>query len=60
MSQEKSMSEKILEQFIKESGWHTSRSDDNEHLTIKNSDRRVTGHLYKDGTIKGTNPWLLK
>jgi len=52
---EKTMAGWLLEQSQKESGWHSSRSDLNEHLSIKNQDREVIGHLYKDGTIKGTN-----
>ena len=68
MSKEKSMAERLLEQCQKESGWHTSRSDSNVHLTIKNAEGKVTGHFYKDGAISGVNngelsgglPWLLK
>ena len=61
------MAEAILNQAKKESGWHSSPSDDNEHLTVKNSNGLVIGHIYKDGTINGTNnggsgalSWLLK
>ena len=72
MENEKSMAEKALEQFEKgpapwNSGWHPSNSDSNEHLSIKNADKKVIGHFYKDGIIKGTNEdgsgalsWLLK
>ena len=64
---EKSMAQMLLNQAKKESGWHSSRSDSNTHLSIKNADGTVIGHIYKNGTIKGTNqngtgalPWLLK
>ena len=63
----KSMGERLLEQMRKESGWHKSRSDSNDHLSIKNSGSEVIGHMYKDGGIKGTNrggsgalSWLIK
>ena len=63
----KSMAELALRQFGKESGWHSSRSDINDHLTIKNSEGDVIGHAYKNGMIQGTNqggsgalPWLIK
>jgi len=55
MSNDKSMAEKALNQFQKESGWHQSRSDSNNHLTIKNSEGSVVGHIYRDGSVKGTN-----
>ena len=64
---EKSMGEQLLEQMRKESGLHKSRSDTNDHLSIKNSNGKVVGHMYKDGSLKGTNqggsgslPWLIK
>lgn len=67
-----SIAKKYLEQMKRESGMHTSRSDENNHLSIKNSDGKVIGHMYEDGSIKGTNsmpddqgksgalPWLQK
>lgn len=63
----KSIGETLLEQMKKESGWHKSRSDSNDHLSIKNSEGKVIGHAYKDGSLKGTDqdgsgalPWLIK
>lgn len=59
--------EKFLEQMRKDAGWHKSRSDGNDHLSIKNSNGTVVGHMYKDGSFSGTNqggagslPWLIK
>lgn len=55
----------LLGQSRRESGWHSSPSDDNKHLTIKNSDGRTTGHYYEDGSIKsfgelgGGTDWLV-
>ena len=67
MSNEKSMAQIALEKFQKESGWHSSSSDLNEHLSIKNADGKVIGHFYSDGIVKGTNEkgsgtlsWFLK
>jgi hypothetical protein len=52
MSTYKSFTERLLEQARKDSGWHSSRSDSNAHLSIKNADVTVVGHLYPDGSIK--------
>jgi len=56
-----SMAKNLLSQSEKESGWHTSQSDSHEHLTVKNADGKVTGHIYKDGSRKDKNgslEWL--
>jgi len=50
-----SMAEALAVQSELQSGWHQSKSDSNEHLTIKNVEGNVTGHLYRDGTIKDFN-----
>lgn len=55
MADDKSLAQRILDQAARESGWHSSRSDNNDHLSIKNSNGKVTGHAYEDGMIKGTN-----
>lgn len=72
MNDTNSMANRLLEQARRESGWHTSRSDQNPHLTIKNALGQVTGHVYQDGSTKGVNTrcsstgssdslaWLLK
>lgn len=51
----RSMAERIIEQARSDSGLHSSRSDQNDHLSIKNADGTVIGHMYPDGMIKGTN-----
>ena len=63
----KPMAQQALEQFQKESGMHTSRSDSNNHLSVKNQDGKVIGHMYEDGSMKATNQngagalsWLMK
>jgi len=56
-----SMAERLLTQADMQSGWHGSRSDANTHLSIKNAAGQVTGHYYKDGTVKdfnGSLGWL--
>jgi hypothetical protein len=56
-----SMGERLMIQSELQSGWHSSRSDANEHLSIKNSNGDVTGHLYRNGGIKdfnGSLGWL--
>jgi len=67
------ITEKALNQFKKESGWHTNpKTDLNEHLSIRDTNEDIVGHMYSDGSIKGTNSrekfqglsgglsWLLK
>ena len=61
-----SFADQLLSQMRQESGMHISRSDSNNHLTIKNFENRVIGHMYENGSIKGTNQggsgalnWLL-
>lgn len=57
------MSDKLLIQSEMQSGWHSSPSDANDHLSIKNGMGQVTGHYYKDGSIKdfnGSLNWLTK
>jgi hypothetical protein len=56
-----SMAERLMVQSELQSGWHTSPSDSGQHLTIKNANGAVTGHISRDGTIKdfnGTLGWL--
>ena len=58
-----SMAERLLIQSELQSGWHTSPSDFNNHLSIKNSMGNVTGHCYSNGIIKdfnGSLGWLKK
>ena len=46
-----------------QSGWHSSPSDFNNHLTIKNADGNVSGHYYSDGSItdfNGSLGWIKK
>jgi hypothetical protein len=53
--------EELLRQSRLDAGWHQSRSDANDHLTIKNVNGVVTGHVYPDGSIKdfnGSLEWL--
>ena len=40
---------------IQSPGWHTSLSDSNRHLSIRNAEGEITAHLYSDGVIKGVN-----
>ena len=69
------MTKAVLSPSHAGSGYHTSKfesGDSMPHISIKAGlDSKVIGHLYKDGTIKGTNgdeqnqgrsgalPWLL-
>jgi len=51
----------LLEQARKESGLHTSQSDLNPHLTVRNAAGEITGHYYPDGSVKdfnGSLAWL--
>jgi len=52
---ERSIAERLLDNAKKDAGWHHSPSDSNKHLSIKNAEGTVIGHLYDDGTIKGTD-----
>lgn len=48
----------ILTKIVRESdksGYHSSRSDENKHRTLKNKDGKVVAHVYGDGSVKGTN-----
>jgi len=47
-----SMIQRLLIQAEIESGWHTSRTDENPHLTIKNASGVVVAHYYHDGSYK--------
>lgn len=67
MAEEKSMAERAIFQAKGDAGMHTSKSDLNKHLSIKNSEGTVIGHMYADGSVKGTNEggsgalsWLMK
>jgi len=51
----KGLGESLLEQSKVESGLHSSESDSNDHLTIKNADEDVIAHYYSDGSIKSTS-----
>ena len=50
-----SMAEALIAQSELQSGWHTSPSDPNVHISIKNAAGDVTGHMYPDGGIKDFN-----
>ena len=56
-----SIGERLTIQSELQSGWHSSRSDANNHLTIKNANGKTTGHYYENGMIKdfnGSLNWL--
>jgi len=58
-----SMAERLIVQSELQSGWHTSPSDPNIHLSIKNAAGDVTGHMYPNGVIKdfnGSLAWMGK
>jgi len=59
-----SMAERLMIQSELQSGWHVSPSSDmNTHLSIKNAAGQVTGHMYRDGSIKdfnGSLGWMMK
>lgn len=47
-----SMMQRLLLQAEIESGWHSSPSDENPHLSIKNALGVVVAHCYRDGGYK--------
>ena len=52
----------FLSKIVRESdqsGYHSSRSDSNNHRSLKNKDGKVVAHVYGDGGVKGTkNGWV--
>ncbi len=50
-----SAGEKLIHQSKLDAGMHRSRSDLNDHLSVKNADGRVVGHMYPDGSIKSVD-----
>ena len=71
MDTNQGLGKRVLAEAFATSGWHFSLSDTNCHLSIKNAEKQVIGHMYSDGVIKGVNsqeqnqgksgalPWLL-
>ncbi len=55
MTTEGDMAPRVFQSSINDAGFHSSPSDLNDHLSIKNAEGTVIGHDYANGLIKGTN-----